>query len=64
MTTKVEPSARLAGLLTAVGKNAGMATVSRTVHASPEKVFAVLGDGWLYGLWVVAASRIRDVEPA
>lgn len=41
-----------------------MATVSRTVDASPEKVFEVLGDGWLYGVWVVGASQIRDVEPA
>jgi len=28
----------------------------------PERVFAVLVDGWLYGLWVVGASHIRDVD--
>jgi hypothetical protein len=26
------------------------------------QVFAVLSDGWLLGLWVVGASRIRDVD--
>ncbi len=41
-----------------------MATVARTVDASPEKVFEVLSDGWLYGLWVVGASQIRDVDAA
>jgi len=25
-------------------------------------VFAVLADGWLYALWVVGASHIRDVD--
>jgi len=41
-----------------------MATVARTVNASPEKVFEILSDGWLYGLWVVGASQIRDVDAA
>jgi uncharacterized protein YndB with AHSA1/START domain len=39
-----------------------VAVVTRDVSAPPEKVFAVLSDGWLYGLWVVGASHIRDVE--
>jgi uncharacterized protein YndB with AHSA1/START domain len=30
----------------------------------PDRVFAVLNDGWLYGLWVVGASHIRDVDDA
>ena len=30
--------------------------------ASPDEVMAVLEDGWLYGLWVVGASHIRDVD--
>jgi hypothetical protein len=29
---------------------------------SPEDVFAVLSNGWLYPTWVVGASRMRDVE--
>ena len=36
--------------------------VSRTIDATPSDVWAVLGDGWLYGLWVTGASRIRDVD--
>lgn len=40
-----------------------MATTSRTILCRPSDVFAVLADGWLYGLWVVGASRIRDVSP-
>jgi hypothetical protein len=39
-----------------------MATTTRTVSCSPEAVFDVLADGWLYPSWVVGASRIRDVE--
>jgi|SRR3712207_2508660 len=41
-----------------------MATTTRSVSCSPEAVFDVLADGWLYPSWVVGASRIRDVEPA
>ncbi len=37
-------------------------TVSTTMKAAPPDVWAVLADGWLYGLWVVGASRIRQVE--
>jgi hypothetical protein len=29
---------------------------------TPEDVFAVLSNGWLYPGWVVGASRMRDVE--
>lgn len=39
-----------------------MATNTGTASCSPEAVFAVLADGWLYPAWVVGASRIRDVE--
>jgi uncharacterized protein YndB with AHSA1/START domain len=34
----------------------------RTIKASPEQVWDVLSDGWLYPLWVVGASRMRDVD--
>ncbi len=37
-------------------------TVSATVKGSPTDVWSVLADGWLYGLWVVGASRIRQVD--
>jgi hypothetical protein len=37
-------------------------TVSTKVKGSASDVWAVLADGWLYGLWVVGASRIRLVD--
>jgi uncharacterized protein YndB with AHSA1/START domain len=39
-----------------------MSTTTRLVHATPEQVWDVLADGWLYPLWVVGASRMRDVD--
>lgn len=39
-----------------------MQTVRLTIPASPERVFAVLSDGWAYASWVVGASHIRDVD--
>jgi uncharacterized protein YndB with AHSA1/START domain len=39
-----------------------MSTTSRTVSATPGQVWSVLADGWLYPLFVVGASRIRDVD--
>jgi uncharacterized protein YndB with AHSA1/START domain len=36
--------------------------VQRRVNCSPEQVFAVLSDGWTYPMWVVGASRMRDVD--
>lgn len=39
-----------------------MANVSRTMSTTPERVWEVLSDGWLFPLWVVGASRIREVD--
>lgn len=39
-----------------------MSTNTRIIHATPDQVWAVLADGWLYPLWVVGASRMREVE--
>lgn len=39
-----------------------MSARRRTVHASQKKVWEVLSDPWLYPLWVVGATRMRDVE--
>ena len=34
----------------------------REMQCTPDDVFAVLADGWLYPTWVVGASRMRDVD--
>jgi hypothetical protein len=39
-----------------------MAENTRLVHATPQEVWDVLSDGWLYPVWVVGASRMREVE--
>ena len=41
-----------------------MAIVARTVQAPPDRVFAVLADGWSYSDWVVGTVHIRDVDEA
>ena len=41
-----------------------MSTQARIVKAPPAAVWEILADGWLYPLWVVGASRIRDVDPS
>ena len=40
-----------------------MSTTTRTIEALPERVWSVLADGWSYPLFVVGASRMRDVDP-
>ncbi|WP_231248656.1 SRPBCC family protein [Nocardioides furvisabuli] len=39
-----------------------MSTTSRPMSATPEQVWSVLADGWLYPLFVVGASRMREVD--
>ena len=39
-----------------------MATTTRRFKATPDQVWDVLADGWLYPLWVVGASRMREVD--
>jgi hypothetical protein len=36
--------------------------VSQSVSTSADRVFAVLADGWLYPLWVVGATHMRNVD--
>lgn len=36
----------------------------RVLDCTPDEVFGVLGNGWLYPAWVVGASRMRDVDDA
>jgi len=46
------------------GKPDAVAIVARTVQAPPDRVFAVLADGWSYSDWVVGTVHIRDVDAA
>jgi Polyketide cyclase / dehydrase and lipid transport len=39
-----------------------VATTTLVLHADPERVFAVLADGWTYSDWVVGTAHIRDVD--
>ena len=39
-----------------------MSRTSRPISATPEQVWSVLADGWLYALFVVGAARMRDVD--
>ncbi len=44
------------------GNRTCMTEMSREFSCSPQEVFDVLDDGWLYASWVVGASRIRGVD--
>lgn len=39
-----------------------MSRTTKIMRCLPEDVFACLEDGWTYGMWVVGAARIRDVD--
>ena len=39
-----------------------MTTVERVIETTPQRVWDVLADGWLYPLWVVGATRMREVD--
>ncbi|GAB3599303.1 SRPBCC family protein [Microbacterium tumbae] len=41
-----------------------MARNVRELSCTPDEVFRVLENGWLYPAWVVGASRMRDVDPS
>ena len=41
-----------------------MSSNTRLMKATPDQVWEVLSDGWLYPLWVVGASRMREVDEA
>ena len=44
------------------GYRQAVSTNARLMHATPDQVWDVLADGWLYPLWVVGASRMREVD--
>jgi hypothetical protein len=39
-----------------------VAKTTRLIKAGPDRVFAVLADGWTYSDWVVGTAHIRDVD--
>jgi uncharacterized protein YndB with AHSA1/START domain len=39
-----------------------MTNVERVIKAGPDQVWHVLSDGWLYPVWVVGATHMRDVD--
>ncbi|GIF75046.1 SRPBCC family protein [Asanoa siamensis] len=39
-----------------------MSETRRIIHTTPDRIFAVLADGWSYASWVVGAAHIRDVD--
>jgi uncharacterized protein YndB with AHSA1/START domain len=39
-----------------------MSRNTTVIEATAQQVWDVLSDGWLYPLWVVGASRMRDVD--
>lgn len=41
-----------------------MSSNVRRIRCTPEQLFDVLADGWLFPVWVVGASRMRDVDAA
>lgn len=44
------------------GYPSGMSINERAVNATPEEVWEIVADGWLYPVWVVGASRMREVD--
>jgi len=40
-----------------------MAKNHTTMHATPDRVFAVLSDPDSYGHWVVGSRHVRDADP-
>ena len=39
-----------------------MATTTRLINTTPDRVFTVLADGWTYSDWVVGTAHIRNVD--
>lgn len=39
-----------------------MSKTEHVVNTTPDRVFAVLADGWTYSDWVVGTAHIRDVD--
>ena len=65
-TTAAMVCRRATGVVRIHGDNicaaCAVTTNRRLIAATPDEVWGVLADGWLYPLWVVGATRIRDVD--
>jgi uncharacterized protein YndB with AHSA1/START domain len=42
--------------------DAPLSVVERVIAGDPDQVWAILTDGWLYPVWVVGATHMRDVD--
>jgi hypothetical protein len=40
-----------------------VAKTEHVIDTTPDRVFAVLSDGWTYSDWVVGTAHIRNVDP-
>jgi uncharacterized protein YndB with AHSA1/START domain len=59
----VRPSCHRTGLSRSLrGYQQAVSTNTRVLSATPDQVWEVLADGWLYPLWVVGATRMREVD--
>ena len=43
-------------------RRADKGSVCLTIPTTPDRIFRLLADGWMYANWVVGASRVRLVE--
>jgi hypothetical protein len=56
------PEGYLADVPAGLERGARVSTTTRVMQCDAESVWAVLADGWLYPLFVVGASRMREVD--
>jgi hypothetical protein len=45
-----------------MSKGASIPTVQLSMAGDPDRVWQILSDGWLYPVWVVGATHMRDVD--
>jgi hypothetical protein len=60
--TNADPNLTHAIAPALLGYHLLMSTTKRVMRARPVQVWDVLADGWLYPLWVVGATRMREVD--
>jgi uncharacterized protein YndB with AHSA1/START domain len=45
-----------------VGTPSGVSRTEYVINATPDRVFAILADGWTYSDWVVGTAHVREVD--